>query len=251
MKKTLYLFLSCLLACCLASCDQDIDFAYKGKDRIQFQHYTLDYNDVRHYSDTISFSCGLEPDSVKVDTLNVVFEFLGRGSDQERTYYVSVVEDSTTAIVDVHYGAFAREQKFAPNTLTDTLRIPIYRENLSSDYTLRESYRLYLKLEPSEDFDLGLEGGLIKDIKFNNYLSEPIWWEGNFRGSLGFYHPEKWKILMEFDKAFANFNTCPYDMNGLGGSYASQLGRYLDYYIVIDEATGKRVTMGGLVDIES
>ena len=53
MKKIFYAFLFCYLGFLMSGCDQDIDFPYEGKDRIQFQHYTVDYNDIRHYSDSI------------------------------------------------------------------------------------------------------------------------------------------------------------------------------------------------------
>ena len=72
MKKIFYAFLFCYLGFLMSGCDQDIDFPYEGKDRIQFQHYTVDYNDIRHYSDSIKASFGLLPDSIKTDTIKVV-----------------------------------------------------------------------------------------------------------------------------------------------------------------------------------
>ena len=121
MKKVLYSLIFCMIACWMASCNQDIDFAYKGKARIQFRHYTTDYNGNRHYSDTLTITYGLQPDSITIDTAKVVVEFLGTPSEQSRTYYVSVVADSTTAIAGTHYEAIAHEQTFRPNELTDTL----------------------------------------------------------------------------------------------------------------------------------
>ena len=167
MRKILYSLIFCTLACWMASCDQDIDFAYEGKARIQFQHYTTDWNGNRHYADTLAITYGLLPDSITIDTAKVVIEFLGSPSDQAKTYYVSVVEDSTTAIAGTHYEPIAHEQTFRPNELTDTLRIVVYRSNLSNDYINPEDYQLYLQLEASPDFDLGLNGGLIKKIKLN------------------------------------------------------------------------------------
>ncbi len=74
MNKLLYTFLFFSLGFFLTGCDQDIDFPYEGKDRIQFQHFTVDYRDVRHYSDSITASFGLLPDSIKTDTIKVVME---------------------------------------------------------------------------------------------------------------------------------------------------------------------------------
>lgn len=249
MNKLLYILLFLQLAFYMTSCDQNIDFAYVGKDRIQFRHYIIDYNGNRHYSDTLTFTYGLMPDSVTIDTAKIVVEYLGSGSDQERTYYVSVVQDSSTAISDFHYATIERKQKFRPNKLTDTLRIVIYRNNLSDDYTNPETIRLDLRLEPSPDFDLGLAGGLFKKIKMNNYMSKPDWWESNFYGGqLGFFHPEKWKILISFNKSFADQHECPFNTNNEGSEYVNGLRKYLEDIPIYDKATGKRIYLYKLGD---
>lgn len=250
MKQLLYILCAFQFVYLLGSCEQDIDFPYEGKDRIQFQHYSTDWNGVRHYTDSIMASFGLEADSILIDTIKVVMEYLGTGSSKERTYYVSVIPDSTTAIADVHYEAIEHEQTFRPNELTDTLRIVVYRENLSDDYTNPETMRLDLQLEVSDDFDLGLRGGLKKRILINNYMSEPVWWEDNYLGTLGFFHPEKWKILISFDEAFATYGDLQYEYNNEGKTFVSQLSAYLSNFVIIDETTGMRVTMSGLEPIE-
>jgi len=158
--------------------------------------------------------------------------------------------DSTTAIAGTHYQVFSEEQTFRPNELTDTLRIVVNRENLNSSYISQETVRLYLKLEPTEDFDLGLAGGLTKRILINNYMTEPDWWEKNYMGALGFFHPEKWKILISFNEAFATYGDCIYTYNNQGRTFVNQLSAYLRNYVVIDELTGMRVTMSGLVEID-
>lgn len=244
MRRVLYSLISCILACWMTSCNQDIDFAYEGKARIQFQHYTTDWNGNRHYADTLAITYGLLPDSITIDTAKVVVEYLGSPSDQTRTYYISVVADSTTAIAGTHYAPIAHEQTFRPNELTDTLQIVVYRSNLSNDYIYPEDYQLYLQLEASPDFDLGLEGGLIKKIKLNNYMSEPDWWNNNT--GLGFFHPKKWQILISFNDAYANQHTCPFDINNEGGEYARGLSNYLNAIPTYDDATGMRIYINGL-----
>ena len=73
MKKLLYV-LPILLGLLIYSCDQNIDYPYEGKDRIQFRHYTINYNQ-RYYSDSITFSFGLKPDNIEIDTAKIVVEF--------------------------------------------------------------------------------------------------------------------------------------------------------------------------------
>lgn len=248
MNKLIYIFITGYLALSLLGCDQDIDHPYEGKDRIQFRHYTTDWNNRRSYSDSIVFSFGLKPDTVLIDTAKIVMEYLGKGSDKARNYKVVVIPDSTTAIAGTHYEVINEMQTFRPGDLTDTLRIVIFRENLSSSFRNPVTIRLDLKLEPSEDFDLGLKGGLKKKVLLNNYLSEPDWWNNNT--GLGYYHPEKWKVLISFNDAYANQHTCPYDINNDGRAYRDGLSSYLSTIPTFDQETGDRVLMNELVPQE-
>lgn len=245
----------CFLFCCLpllwTACDDEVDYPYEGKDRIQFQHYTLDGNDNRHYSDSLVFSFGLTPDSVRVDTLKLVMEYTGFISDRERTYYVSVDQDSTTAVAGTHYAAIEHKQTFRPGELTDTLRVVIFRDALPNDYTSGENARLELVVEPSEDFDLGLRGGLRKKILLNNYMSEPAWWRKELNNYFNFFHPEKWKFLITLDEKLRTYGSIPYDQNSPEvKSYYQSLWSYLNYYVILDEKTGMRVTISGLQPID-
>lgn len=248
MNKILFYWMVC--AALLWSCKQEIDSPYEGKDRIQFQHYTTDWNGKRHYSDSAVFSFGLTPDSVTQDTLKLPMEFLGKGSEEARTYRVTVVADSTKAVEGTHYLAFGNDQVFRPDSLTDTLRIVILRDALPKDYTTGENLRLELQLEANGDFDLGLEGGIRRKIMLNNYMSEPQWWEG--LRAFGFFHPAKWKFLIEeLDDKLATYGEIPYDLNSAETrSYSSSLSLYLSNTVVIDEKTGMRVKMYGLEPIE-
>ena len=243
MKKLIYIIITSCLLLGIGSCDQDIDYPYEGKDRIYFQCFTFNsYTRIRTYRDSLTFSFGLIHDSIRIDTAKIVMEYTGRSSDVERIYHVNVVKDSSTAIEGVHYQTIDKEQVFRPNALRDTLRIVIYRDNMNSRFKEKECYRLELELEPSEDFDLGIRQGIRKTLWLNNYMSEPDWWEGNFHGSLGFFHPEKWKILINWDQAFANQNSCPYDWNNRGQDFTSVLQSYInnDANAVYDE-DGHRV----------
>lgn len=237
MKKLLYV-LPILLGLLIYSCDQNIDYPYEGKDRIQFRHYTINYNQ-RYYSDSITFSFGLKPDNIEIDTAKIVVEFLGKGSDKERSYKVVVDPDSTTAVVGTHYKAIDEIQKSRPGQLTDTLRIVVIRKNLSTSFRHPETIKIGLRLEPTEDFDLGLRGGLTKRVLLNNYLSEPAWW--NNLTLLGYYHPEKWKILISFNKKYANQDTCPFNINNEGRTYRDGLESYLNAVPTFDKETGDRI----------
>ena len=132
------------------------------------------------------------------------------------------------------------------------MSIVILRESLPNDYTSNENIRLVLQMEPTEDFDLGLMGGLQKRILLNNYMSEPKWWQGSLRGMFGFFHPKKWKFLIEeLDEELATYGDIPYDINSAETqSYQKSLDWYLRQTVVIDDKTGMRVTMNGLEPID-
>lgn len=251
MKKLIYILILGCLVYALGGCDQDIDYPYQGKDRIQFQHYTLNANGSRHYIDSIVYSFGLTADTILTDTLKLVMEYTGYTSDQPRIYHVRVDADSTNAVAGTHYAAIEEKQIFRPGKLTDTLRIVIYRESLPDDYTTTENIRLDLKLESSEDFDLGLQRGIRKKILLNNYMSEPTWWQKELSGMFGFFHPEKWKFLITLDEKLATYGSIPYDRNSTETkSYNNSLFWYLYRNVIIDEKTGMRVTVNGLEPIK-
>lgn len=245
MNKILIFLVVGFIALLFGSCDSDIDFAYQGKDRIQFKHYTTNWNGSRIYSDSLTISLGLRPDSIRIDTAKIIVELLGKASDVDRTYRVTTLEvpDSVKATPGVHYQALDEMQVFHAGKFIDTLKLIIFRDNLSTSFRNPQTIRIDLALMPSEDFDLGLEGGVVKKIKLNNYLSEPDWWTENFGDDLGYYHPKKWKILISFHEDFANQHKCPFDYNNDGRAYTAALENYLRHEPTYDDETGERLYM--------
>jgi hypothetical protein len=245
-----------LLGICLPSCKQEIDYPYQGKDGIHFKHYTLDYNRKRVYYDVYgqdsgrdilghTYSMGFLPDDVEQDTIKIPVELLGRVSDAERTYRVEVVAELTNAVEGMYYEPFSAEQKFAAAAISDTLRIVINRNSLSTSFRNPQDVILTLRIVPSDDFDTGLAGGVEMIFALANYLTEPTWWnsaEGNWQGALDYYHPLKWKILISFDPDFASYDSSPYDTN-TGRNYVDGLVAYMNSNLVIDEETNERLFM--------
>ncbi len=253
MKNFLYMML--LFAACLPACDQEIDYPYQGdKDRVHFKHYTLGRNKERIYYDVYdetsktlgrTYSQGFVPDAIERPVVAIPVELLGRISDAERTYRVAVIPELTTAVEGVHYEPFGATQTFAAASISDTLRIVVNKNAFSTSFENPEDLDLALRIVPSDDFDPGLAGGTTMIIRLNNYLSEPDWWSGSsgfWVGQLSYYHPLKWKILISFDAAFANYEKSPYDIN-TGGNYISGLREYLSRNVVVDEEKNVRLFM--------
>ena len=218
MSKLIYLFAVIYIIISFAGCDQDIDYPYEGKDRIQFKHFSV-VNNKRVYTDSVVFSFGLLSDTIHVDTAKIVMEYLGKGSDQARTYNVKIVADSTTAVEGTHYEAFPEVQTFRPDKLTDTLRIVVYRDHLSKSFA-----------NPK-----------------NDYLSQPSWWTGH--GGLGYFHPKKWRILISFNADYAKSN-CSFNQNNEGRTYAQGLDSYLRNVPTYDDETGMRLYLTYMQEVE-
>ncbi|SMC58458.1 DUF4843 domain-containing protein [Pedobacter nyackensis] len=232
----------------LSSCNQEIDHLYKEKSRIQFKYYTLDFNKKMIFKDKSTFSFGMIDEKIIKDTARIVVEFLGKASDKDRTYKIRVAADSTTAVVGVHYEPISTKQIFRAGRLKDTLKIVVDRTKLSTSFTNPEDRRIALDMVPSEDFDLGMKGGLRTYLYINNYLSEPIWWKYPLRlPYIGFYHPKKWKILISFNEKFSNSETCEFDYNNQGRSYFTGLASYLNAVPTFDDESGARIYIDRLV----
>ena len=246
MSKLIYLFAVVYIVFSFVGCDQDIDFPYEGKDRIQFKHFST-VNNKRIYADSVVFSFGLLNDTVRVDTAKIVMQYLGKGSETERTYNVMIVSDSTTAKEGIHYAAFPQEQKFRPGKLTDTLRVVVYRDSLNKSFANPTNECLYLRLQESEDFDLGLRGGISMRLLLNDYLSQPSWW--NSHGGLGYFHPKKWRILISFNEDYKK-SDCSFDQNNEGRTYARGLDNYLRNVPTYDDETGMRLYLTYMKEVE-
>lgn len=228
------------------SCDQKINYPYEGKDRIQFKHFSVAI-DKREEFDSLTFSMGLLNDTILTDTAKVVIELLGKLSDTERNYKVSIVADSTTTEAGIHYEIFNEIQSFRKKKTNDTLRIVLNRQNFSSNPSEKENRILYLKLEPTDDFELGLTKGRTMKMVLNNYLSEPNWWSKQHRGIFGFFHVKKWKILISFNEEFATYNDLPFrDQSAEAKAYQKGLESYLQNVPTYDDYTGDRIKMYSL-----
>ena len=247
-KSILKISLFVVIVSLLYSCSSEIDNVYKGKSRIQFKCYDLDYNKQMILRNKTTYSFGMKDDDIRKDTARIVVEFLGEVSNVDRIYKVKVASDSTTAVEGKHYEKFSDTQVFRAGSLSDTLKIVVLRDALGISFTDPEDQRLALEMEVSDDFDLGMKDGLRTYLYINNYLSEPIWWKDPLRYNyIGFYHPKKWKILISFNDGFSNVESCPFDYNNEGRQYFQGLASYLNAIPTFDDETGYRIYIDRMV----
>jgi len=235
------------------SCEKDIDAAYKEGERIYFEYL---YQDPNYYGtrlivrDSILVSLGKLDNSVTTYDVKVPVLVLGDPLSSDKRFKVTVanegevVKGSTTAVENQHYKPLENDYTFHAGLYSDTIVVTLLRNNLSTSYNKREYKNLILRLVETDDLKLGLRDGWEVKISVNNYIDEPSWW--NVYG-LGFYHPEKYKILLMFgtEELYSSI-----DILNNGSRYINAMKNYLNDNVVIDEETGKRVTFSGLVDID-
>ena len=228
MKKVIYVFLwFCLY---LQGCEQKVEYQYDDVNRIYFQYEVLNSLGNKVSLDSVVFSFGKLSDDVGADTAKIVVRVLGNTSEEPRTYRVKVLEKGNYL-----------------NGETDTLRIVVFRKNLSKSLRNPESKTLMLTLVAGGDFQLGIEDGREMKLSVNDILFPPAWWTAN-EGELGFYHPKKWRKLIELDPIFAIEDA--FVGTGVDMTKKSQILReWLNKNIIIDDETGMRIMMDGLVEI--
>lgn len=241
------IFLSVLAGMLLVACSQDVGFSYKEKDGVYFQVAPQSNSDTLQITEVL-FSFGMLPDSIMQDTAKLIVNLMGNTFDAERFYKVGVKADSTNAREGEHYSAFAGLHRFRPNVFKDTLRVLVNREHLNSSHIVKEQKRIMIELQPSDDFNVGINQGRFIKLTVNNYLAEPKWWASYIRFGIGYYHPEKWRILMTFHQDFKKGgDTMPIDQN-ITGKYFTSLKQYLDNIPTFDKVTKQRVLMDRLAN---
>ncbi|GHV30944.1 hypothetical protein FACS1894177_04460 [Bacteroidia bacterium] len=251
MEKIIrYAFLSVMLLG--FACTDEIDTVYESGDRVYFEYEYQDpfYALTRMIKrDSLVVSLGKLPDEQTRFDLKIPVKLLGQPLVSPKTYKVQVIEKGdivtgfASAVENVHYLPISENQTFRANEWTDTLHVTLLRRSLSANFSKKEHKTLLLKLVETDELKLGLRDGWELKISVNNYISQPSWWNPY---ALGYYHPEKYKILLMFESEefYATVNI----MNN-ATRYISALRSYLADNVIIDEETGKRVGFDSLIDL--
>ncbi len=254
--KTKYIIGATLLSASFSACEKDIDMPYTDAEKIYFEYQYQDpaWSTTRLISrDSVRAEMGrLSADQTQME-VKIPIKILGQQLTEDKTYKIEVVErgevvkGTTNAVENIHYLPLADCYTFHAGTWVDTLRITALRSALSASYTNKQSCRMILRISDKGELQKGLHDGWEMIVSMSNYISEPTWW--NVYG-LGFYHPEKYKILLMFedDDFYANVDILN---DSSAKRCVSAMSSYLSLNVVIDEETGKRVTFDGLIDIEN
>lgn len=239
----------------LSSCKDEINLPYSDADKVYFEY---EYQDPAWSSthlikrDSVTAAMGYLPNGQDRMEVKIPIKLLGSALDKDATYKVEVAEQGTivtgktTAIENVHYLPLEDHYTFHSGLLVDTLRITALRSALSSSYSKKENATLVLRIVDGGELGRGLRDGWEMLISMSNFMSEPSWWSTY---ALGFYHPEKYKILLMFeDESF--YASADLLNDSSARRCISAMSNYLEDNVVIDEETGKRIGFDSLINLE-
>lgn len=115
----------------------------------------------------------------------------GAPADHDRIVNISIaspLKDSRTVYT------FPQQFRFRAGLLTDTLYLTLQNaEHLSQ---VRDT--LGLRIEPSDDFMIGLKSNITHKVAIFNGYNQPSWWNNRCRSWFGYFTELKMKIYVDF-----------------------------------------------------
>ena len=181
MKKIMrfIVLLSCMVLLS-ASCSYKESFVYNGNLKVNF------------VTDSLYFSFGKEPFSLKDTTIAVKVEIIGRPSHHPLSFRVSVDNSGTTAFEGSHFDHIDENRQIESGKSSAIVPVRIHRRNLDEN----RSYVIKLVLVPTKDLQLGVSEFRNLAICFNNTLDKPEWWY-SLSEWLGEYDVRKYQKFIE------------------------------------------------------
>ena len=194
MKKALYLATAALMT--LASCSSDEDFFYRDEARIRLvgpEIWTVG-------SDSLTFSFVTTAAGTTEMPMDVEAQIMGPVADRDRTANITVVSDKTTASADLYQ-------------LPTTVTIPAGQAKATFQVVLKrasvletKSVRLHIAVEPSADFQKGVNEQDHLTFIWNDQISKPKNW-AQLEEFFGEYSDTKYRFMLENAGGITEFGT--------------------------------------------
>ena len=194
-------FLAFVALAAVQSCNVQEVEVFSGNDNyVYFKRYIKDHegNNVRVDTAMMSFSHHY---GVTEFTQNYYLGFVGHLPEKDMEYKVEVVADKTTATPDQY--SLPERLLFRKGQTEDTLHVTVYKEKLADG----DERVLRLRLVESDDLKVafGSPSDSYTDIqlRFNNKISKPLWWDTNIAGVFfGEYSYKKYVTIIEANPGF-------------------------------------------------
>jgi len=181
MKRYLFFILS--VSSVLFSCKKDKELLYNSQDNIYFNYSA---------KDTLNYSFAFNPAQAQ-DTLWIPVIISGTRTNYARSFQVSVLADSTTAVPTLDYVPL--QSSYTLPADSGQVHIPVIIKNIDTALNSK-SVLLTIRISGGKDFGSSLyEGIRTKEIVFSNQLEEPVWWP-DWAGELGNYSRVKHQLFL-------------------------------------------------------
>ncbi len=203
MKKIQY-YISIFIGLLFTCCEESELKSFKEKDAVYFQLMKIDYANVSYdkYDDWLDYksnevivSFGAFPEDHSAykekDTITLQVNIMGMVTSEDRYFKIKVNAEKTTAEEGLHYDDPGTRFLFPADTVRTSFPIVFHNHESLGE----EPYVLYLELEESDDFDLGLEGRLeARILLYDDVVQPPIWDDYLFK-HFGPYSQAKHKVI--------------------------------------------------------
>ena len=180
----------------LSSCSSDEDFFYRDEARIRLvgpEIWTAG-------SDSLTFSFVTTAAGTTEMAMDVEAQIMGSAADHDRTANIAVVSDKTTATADLYQLPTA--VTIPAGQAKATFQVILKR----ADVLATKSVRLRIAVEPSADFQKGVneEDHLI--FIWNDQISKPKNW-AQLEEFFGEYSDTKYRFMLENAGGLTEFDT--------------------------------------------
>lgn len=221
--------LGMFLGLLLAACQENEMNGFDSEGAVYFQLSSLWGNTV----DSIIYSfAGKAEDTY---TLKLQVNLMGAAADHDRTVRLAVDKNRTTAVEGTHYEALQASYTLPAGAYT--MEIPVVL--LGNDPELEErAFQIALKLEASDNLQLGLSKRLVARIIVSKILTRPSYWEQAYLDySFGPYSKVKHEhCMLELGRDFPATCEDYIDEYELWSAYGKHMDNYFtEYYPILDE----------------
>lgn len=232
MKKIIYIgmFVGLLAAACQ---ENEMD-GFESDGAVYFQLNSQWSNTV----DSIVYSFAGKAEEAYTVKLQV--NLMGVAVDYDRSVRLVVDHEHTTAKENVHYEALLPSYTLLANAYKIDIPIVLY----GSDPELEErAFRLTVRLEASEDLQLGLSKRTVAKVIFSKQNTIPVWWNMDFYGFafgdylFGAYSKVKHEhFMLELGKDFPGTYDELMDSSEEWQVYSKHMNNYfIEHYPIYDE----------------
>lgn len=198
IRKMIYAFVAC--ACLsaslgLASCSDD-DFLYQDQARVRLVgpwNYTAG-------SDSLTFSFATSASDVMEKVMDVDVVVMGTVADHDRTANVTIDEGKTTATSDMY--DFPKQVVIEAGKSQATLPVTLKR----SAALQSQQAKLYLKVEASGDFGVGVNEENHLLLIWSDMISKPTNWDDDLKEFFGDYSDTKYRFMLSNAEGITEFD---------------------------------------------